>query len=278
MGKPELPDGLYISVSQLKTWLMCPRKYELKYIRGEPPAFVPVNLAFGSAIHEALAAFYSEIKSTGSPLRRELVLDAFRSAWERASDGPVPLQAEEDEDGEPRDLIDKGVSMLHAFWEHADKTAGKVDVQAVEQSFAILIIDVETGKVLEEQLVGTIDLIVADAGRRIVVEHKTAGKKYTQDQLTHDLQPTAYKLAARAMGLGEVGLRYQVITKTKVPAIRIADVHRDGQDEDDFLRAIGGVLKVIDAGVSFPVRGWQCATCPFVHVCRHARPMVASAT
>ena len=34
MPRPKMPDGLYVSVSQLKTWLMCPRKYELKYIRG----------------------------------------------------------------------------------------------------------------------------------------------------------------------------------------------------------------------------------------------------
>ena len=93
MGKPELPDGLYISVSQLKTWLMCPRKYELKYIRGESPAYVPVNLAFGSAIHEALAAFYAEIKSTGSPLRRDLVLDVFLAAWEEGRGGRSPPPA-----------------------------------------------------------------------------------------------------------------------------------------------------------------------------------------
>ena len=30
MPRPKMPDGLYVSVSQVKTWLMCPRKYELK--------------------------------------------------------------------------------------------------------------------------------------------------------------------------------------------------------------------------------------------------------
>ena len=66
MPRPKMPDGLYVSVSQVKTWLMCPRKYELKYIRGVAPAFVPVNLAFGSAFHEALAGYYNEIKSRAS--------------------------------------------------------------------------------------------------------------------------------------------------------------------------------------------------------------------
>jgi len=30
MAKPVMPEGLYISVSQMKTYLRCPRQYELK--------------------------------------------------------------------------------------------------------------------------------------------------------------------------------------------------------------------------------------------------------
>ena len=46
MGRqlPVAEGQLIVSVSQVKTWLMCPRKYELRYVRGLPPAFVPVGL------------------------------------------------------------------------------------------------------------------------------------------------------------------------------------------------------------------------------------------
>ena len=57
------------------------------------------------------------------------------------------------------------------------------------------------------------------------------------------------------------------MTKTKVPAVQVVDIHRDDQAEQDFLRTAGGVLKAIDAGVSYPVRGWQCRTCPFLGPC-----------
>ena len=108
MPRPKMPEGLYVSVSQAKTYLMCPRKYELKYIRGAEAAFVPVALAFGSAFHEALAAHYLELKTTGEPLRRDLLLDVFRSGWEKAIDGPIPLQGdEEDDEGEQWLLIHK---------------------------------------------------------------------------------------------------------------------------------------------------------------------------
>ena len=268
MARMNLPDGLYISVSQVKTYLLCPRKYELHYIRGEPPAFLPVALAFGSAFHSALAAYYGEIMATGEPLRRDLALDVFRDAWAKAVDGPVPLQADEEEDEKGADqVVDKGVSMLHAFYDHAGKAPAS-QVDAVEQSFSVSIHDPETGEVFEEQLVGAIDLVLREEGRPVIVEHKTAAKKYGVDQLRFDIQPTAYQLAAREMGLGEVGIRYQVVTKTKVPAVQVADVMRDAQDEDDFLRIVGGVLRAIDAGVSYPVRGWQCRTCPYEHACR----------
>jgi CRISPR/Cas system-associated exonuclease Cas4 (RecB family) len=277
VARPKMPDGLYISVSQVKQFLMCPKKYELHYILREEPAFVPVALAFGSAFHEALAAYYGEIKATGELLRRDLVLDVFRNAWTRAVEGPVPLQPEEDEDGAGTDqVIDKGVSMLHAFCENVGKSVIP-EVESVELSFAVPIRDMVTGEQFEEQLVGAVDLVLREDGRQVIVEHKTAAKKYGLDQIRYDLQPTAYKLAARELGLGDVALRYQVITKTKVPAIQIADLHRDEQDEQDFLLTVGGVLRAIDAGVSYPLRGWQCRSCPYGHACSQASGFLSCA-
>jgi putative RecB family exonuclease len=234
MPRPKLPEGLYVSVSQMKCWLRCPRQFELKYIRGVPPAFVPVNLAFGSAIHAALAAYYQEIRISGNPLRRDLVLEVFRDAWAKAEEGDIPLQVDEDGD-EPVNMVDKGVSMLHAFHDHSSKVP-PFEAEAVEHGFTVNLHDPDTGEVLDEQLVGTMDLVILEDGRRVVVEHKTAARKYGEDLLRFDLQVSGYKLAAREAGLGEVGLRFQVITKTKVPAVQVTGLTRDHQDEEDFVR------------------------------------------
>jgi putative RecB family exonuclease len=252
----------------MKCWLRCPRQFELRYVRGVTPAFVPENLAFGSAIHSALGAYYGEQKLSGSPLRRDLVLDVFREAWQRQAKGDIALQVDEEEGSDPGLLVDRGVSMLNAFHESAAKRP--VEVEYVEKRFEIEIFDPDTGEVLEEKLVGVIDLIAVEDGRRVIWEHKTSARKYGEDQLRFDTQVTAYRLAAREMGMGEVGLRFQVLTKTKVPAIQIGEVDRSQADEDDFLRTVGGVLKAIDAGVSYPIRGWQCRTCPYAHACRSA--------
>lgn len=247
MPKPKMPDGLYVSVSQVKTYLACPRKYELKCVRGADPAFVPVALAFGSAFHEAPAAYYSGLKTTGERLRRDLVIEVFRSAWDRASEGPVPLQG--DDEDESGSVAEKGVSMLHAFYEHAGRT-GPVDVVDVERGFAVTLYDPVTSEPLEEQLVGTMDLVIRDEGRLAVVEHKTASRRFTEDQLRFDVQMSAYKVAAREDGLGVVANRYRVVTNSKVPVVQVADVTRDAGDEEDFLAITVNVLRAIDAGVS----------------------------
>ena len=48
------------------------------------------------------------------------------------------------------------------------------------------------------------------------MEHKTAAKKYSANELNYDTQLSGYAYAAAKMNWGEVGLRFQVTTKTKV--------------------------------------------------------------
>ena len=48
---------------------------------------------------------------------------------------------------------------------------------------------------------------------------------------------------------------------------KIAEVSRDEHDEADFLKTVVGVLRAIEAGVDYPVRGWACRSCPFAHAC-----------
>jgi hypothetical protein len=113
MGKLVMPDGLYISVSQLKTFLRCPRQYELKYVRGVAPAFLPVSFAFDSAFHETAALMYSELKNSGSLPAKDLLAGTFRDSWARASSGSVPFQADEDDPVDLGTVTDKGARLRH---------------------------------------------------------------------------------------------------------------------------------------------------------------------
>jgi CRISPR/Cas system-associated exonuclease Cas4 (RecB family) len=270
-------DGLHISVSQIRTYLRCPRSYQLRYVMGARPAFKPVAFAFGTSFHAALARFYVAVKEEGAPPPLQLVTEAFRDAWQRELDADLPLQADEEEPADTGALVDKGVEMLAVFHDHAVKTLDGVKVEAVEQPFSVPLFDPDTGLELEEKLVGALDLVLKKGRRRQIVEHKTSARKYGEDQIRWDIQPTGYRLAARAMGMGEVKVTYQVVTKAKAPVLQIVDLDRTEEDEEEFLRVAVNVMRGVDAGAFPPVRSWACRSCPYARECRPSRPRSAAA-
>lgn len=265
---PVLREQLHVSVSQLKTYLTCPRKYELTYVRGIEPAFTPVALAFGSAFHAAAGYYYRTVQRAKCPPPLEAVIQVFADEWRVVADGPFPLQDEDHDD--PVDHLDRAAKMLHVFYSNAT-AAPPANVEAVELAFSIELHDPATGAALDERLVGAIDLVLADDKKRTVVELKTSAKRWSQDQIAYDLQPTAYRLAARQLGLGDVGLQLHVFTKTKSPFAQLEEFHRGLHDEDDLLRTVTSILRAIDANVFHRVRGWACKGCAVAYVCPQSR-------
>lgn len=260
-------DALHFSITQMKTWLMCPRKFDLRYRRGAEPEFVPMPLAFGSAFHSALAYHYQWLMR-GEPAPVDDVKQRFVDAFTVAKQGPVPLQ--DDEDGAGFDVaLAKGLQMVDVNLAHPSAVPAKV--VGVEVPFTVDLYNPGTGECLEERLFGVIDLITEEDGRRVLVEHKTSSKKYSADVLNHDTQISGYSFAAESLGWPDVALRFSITTKTKVPQVQVEDVRRDEGDQADFLATALGVLTAIDAGISFPVRGWQCRTCPFRSRCESER-------
>lgn len=267
MNAPVPQDALQFSVTQMKTWQLCPKKFEFRYVLGVEPEFVPLPLAFGSAFHSALAYHYQWLMR-GEPAPVDEVKQRFVDAFTLAKNGAVPLR--EDEDGTGFVLAEaKGLQMLDVTLAHPSAVPKKV--VGVEQSFTVDLYDAKSGELLDEKLRGVIDLIVEEDGHRVLVEHKTSSKKYTLDQLTYDTQLSGYAFAAEAQGWAEVGLRFSVTTKTKSPQLQIEDVRRDEGDMTDFLDTALGVLTAISAGISFPIRGWACRSCPFRRHCERSR-------
>ena len=64
-------------------YLSCPLQYRLKYLDRVEPAFKSSALAFGSAIHESVAAFHQS-RLEADPLRADQMLDVYRDEWRRA--------------------------------------------------------------------------------------------------------------------------------------------------------------------------------------------------
>jgi putative RecB family exonuclease len=262
------PDGLYVSVSQLKTYLRCPRQYELRYVRGERPESVAVALVLGSAVHAALASYYTALRG-GAVVALQDVLEVYEGAWIGAQPADLPVLTD---DGAPLAAVAaQGAAMLRTFHTHAAR-APAVRPVLIEAPFNVELRDPITGEVLDEKLTGVIDLVAEREGRLRIFEHKTSARRYGRDQLDFDLQPTAYLYAARELGVEVEGVTFQVLTKAATPVVQVEDVERDAAAEHEFLLTVVGVLRAIDAGAFWPVRGWACRGCAFARTCATRRP------
>ena len=258
----QLRQRLHVSVSQVNTYLMCPEKYRHSYVVGTPPSHRPVALGFGSAIHHALAVHYGFLKAHGKKPSPGRILAAFSDRWEVELRDSLSIQYKAGEDaGKVKDL---GVAMLKKFCEDGF-TPEKVI--AVEQPFSVAIPDPDTGVILEEALVGAIDLVAEHQGQVVLVEHKTAARKFAQDRLQHDHQPTAYQFAVREFGIHKPGLAFQVLLKTRSPQVEFTNVNRTKEQELEMLSTYTQVLKAVAQGIFWKNRGWMCADCQYRYRC-----------
>ena len=251
----------HISASALNTFLTCPASYRFKYILQLKPTHRPGPLAFGSAIHTSLAHFYRELMNDQPELAADALVAMFSDAWSRELASSIPVLFDKDESADS--VRDKGVALVRLFHAEAPRPH---QVIGVEEPFSIEVCDPTTGEVFDERLVGAIDAItLGDTGMTCLLEHKTGAKKRSFEG---DLQGAAYTHVAPRIGLGEnVTVTYQLLTKTKTPALHIETVSFTAADERDFLRTVAGVLAAVRTGAFYPRRDWQCRGCPYAGPC-----------
>ncbi|MBL6976004.1 MAG: PD-(D/E)XK nuclease family protein [Deltaproteobacteria bacterium] len=258
----KLRQRLHVSVSQVNTYIMCAERYRHSYVIGTPPSHRPSALGFGSAVHHALAVFYGFIKAHGKKPSPGRIQAAFSDRWEVELRDSLPIHYKAGEDaGKVKDL---GIAMLKKF---CDDGFAPDKVVAVEQPFSVAIHEPDTGVILEEALVGAIDLVAEHEGRTVIVEHKSAARRWDQPRLQHDLQPTAYQFAARELGIRNPGLAFQVLLKTRSPQVEFTTVTRSQDQEKEMLSTYTQVLKAVAQGIFWKNRGWMCGDCQYRYRC-----------
>ena len=256
-----LREAAHTSVSRLKTYLACPKRYFLGYIDGVAPQYKPVAFPFGQAFHEAAQ---HHLLTGDGPDHQAEVHDIFRSSLEAAvhADGvPVLFEEEEQDLGA---VVDQGIRMLDCFIEKVLRPDG---VLAVEAAFSLELAHPITGEILPVPLIGAMDALVLEAGKPVVWELKTAKKRWSADQLELDPQPTAYRMGARQLGVEEAELKLLVTTKTKKPDVQVEKLVRTRVDERELGELAWTVHRAVQAGIDHRARGWQCRSCPYASAC-----------
>ena len=253
----------HISISALGTYLRCPRSFEHRYILRTPPSHRAGALAFGTAIHTALALFYSHLMEGQPEPSAEDLADSFSDTWTRELDTDIPVLL--DGKDTPDSARDMGVALVRVFHEQAPRPH---KVLGVEEPFSIEVIDPRTGTAFSERLVGVFDAVVRDEdGSCRILEHKTAARRWSQTRLDHDLQVSGYTLAAPMVGLPAASVTLQVLLKTKAPALELYHPTRTDRDRQDLLQVISGVLCAIKVGAFYPIRDWPYQSCPYAGPC-----------
>lgn len=249
----------HISVSQINLYLLCPLKYRYQYIDELPKPFKAAELAFGSAVHSAVEWWHKERQA------------GFIHAWgDVAAIFAADMNAQAVDDlrfkngDDLATLTTKGTELIEVYITHFKGGAPK----AVEQSFRVPLVDLETGERLTLPLDGYFDLL--EEGDT-VVELKTAAKAYDLTTITQHLQLTAYAYAFRWLRKREANLRLDVLTKTKKPQLHSVDVSRDTNDLVRFFHLTKRVIEGVRAGHFYPNAGWQCANCEYFANCQKWR-------
>jgi putative RecB family exonuclease len=244
----------HLSYSQVACYLSCPLQYRLKYLDKVEPAFNSAALAFGSAIHEAVAAFHQS-RLEADPLSSDQMLDVYRDQWRRA--GQVKFFNGDSENT----LLEKARQMLQVFHESADQN---VQVIGVEEFFEIPL----GGLPLFQ---GYIDLIEQSPdGEVILVDLKTASKKLSQSNVDTNMQLTAYALATESMGFNadEMKFRLDVLLKTKEAGLVKYETSRTPDDRYRFIKLLYSVWNGIQSDVFFPRQDLGCVQCQWATQCK----------
>ena len=252
----------HISISQLKTFLQCPRKYFFTYVQKIEPEFRPIALAFGTAWHETIGAhLLPEVQ--GQYLTRIELQTLFRDSLTEQvlEDGPPVLFEDEEDLGK---CVDLGLKMLDTFFLRVPRPD---QVHEVERAFVLELAHPVTGEIAPVPFIGAMDAVVVDEGRTEVWELKTGKRKWSADQMEYDPQPTAYVMASRELGYEDAEVRLLVTTKAREPDVQIERLVRRRGDERELAETVIDVLHAVKAGVDVRIRGWGCQTCAFAGVC-----------
>ena len=253
----------HVSVSAITSYLLCPLAYAHRYIFKTPPSHRSGALAFGSAIHTALALFYSRLMDGQPEPSADELVASFADSWRRQFGDDIPVLL--DGKATPGILQDKGVELVKVFHQQAPRPH---KVIGVEEPFSIEVTDPQTGTPFTERLVGVFDAVVQDEDCSYrILEHKTAARRWGRTRLDHDLQVTAYTYAAPLVGLPGATITLQVLLKTKEPALEIYHPTRTDRDCQDLLQVVSGVLCAIKIKAFYPVRDWWCGSCAYAGPC-----------
>jgi len=266
----QIQEELYLSYSQIFTYLNCSLKYHFQYLEQRPIERLSSALPFGKMIHSVLETYYRGIKDTGEPPVLEKLTTLFEEGLiQQITNSSVPVIYKKEAPG-LSSLIDMGCALIEAFYNNVDLTG--YEVVHIELPLSAPLYD-EHGQPLDIKIFGILDLILKDStGNLIVVDNKTSKQKKSKTAVDEDLQLTTYSYLLAASGYAfpqaKVQCRMDVLRKLKNPIMEYYSTSRNAEDRKFFAKLASQVLKGIENRVFMPSSGWLCSDCQYKEACK----------
>ena len=262
---------LYVSHSQIFTYLNCSLKYRFHYVEKRKPERISIALPFGTAMHASLELFYRSLRAGANKEPLNALLETFEAVLnlelEKNSGTPIIWKkATPDKAG----ALAMGKSMLTAFYDSINLSGYAVVEVELKLSSRLYS---ENGLPTDFMLVGILDLLLMDENNEaVVVDNKTAAQPMSQTSADQDFQMSAYAtlLASNkfVFPTAPVKCRFDVLRKLKTPKLEHVSTIRTAQDRKRFAKIANAVLAGIDFGHYYPQPGWMCADCPHAQACK----------
>lgn len=183
------------SVSQQRTLLRCPKRFEYHYIRKLRPRRDDDRFLLGRAVHHFLDVYYGNMVETSN--RKEAEYNGW-DAFHRYVQDNFPS------DDSASDQADLAEGMLHNYCQWAAENDNFI-VLGTEVPFEV--------EVAGAMFRGIFDGIIQVGNDHWIIEHKTAVQMKTEHTL-RDRQISAYVWAAHELGIPVKGVLYNTLKKS----------------------------------------------------------------
>lgn len=253
----------HLSYSSLSLYAECPAKWRFKYVQKITTKQSPA-LIFGSAVHDTIELLLMR-RFEGWPMGN--LVEAWARAWHQRSKGDSV-----DWSGDlPEELENMGAQLFGSPDTKAAieslRPALWGELPAIEQRITLSVPGVPL------PIIGYLDMLADDG---VIVDFKTAARKWTHTQAQQETQPLFYLAALNQMGVDHTPGRFRhiIFTKGRQPSIQILETERSTDELLWLMRVIAGIWRAIEAE-HFPMNPKACFAwgrpCEYLSLCRGKR-------
>ena len=253
----ELRKKPHWSFSSLNGFLnICSLQWAFKYVYNIEPELTPVSLIFGTAFHKT-ASWIATLRQQSVYESTEEAQEIFSEAWKIECKASPNVEISTDEFNK---LNATGRKMIDCF----SRKWMEDNIVAVGKAFSVPV------KGSSKSLIGEIDLIVkSDNGSNVIIDWKTAERKWPEGKADKDLQATCFCYAYKKVYNEDCLFRYDVITKAKEPTFTQYPTYRAQDDFNRLEQFIRMAERAVQAELFIPnEQSFYCSSCPYTSACK----------